>query len=71
MSETYSLPKRPSKDTNTFHKKAKQNSSELAEPRRFPKACFGLRQKQETESYATQVAGSNIEFGNCGAQATQ
>ena len=47
MSETYSLPKRSSKDTNTFHKKAKQNFSELAEPRRFPTACFGHRMQRK------------------------
>ena len=71
MSETYSLPKRSSKDTNTYHKKAKQNSSDLAEPRRFPTASFGLSQKQETESYATPVVDSNTESGGCEASATQ
>ena len=46
-SETSSLPNRPSKDINLFYKKAKQNSSELAEPRRLPTACFGLVQNTE------------------------
>ena len=68
-SETYSLPKRPSQDTNTFHKKAKQNSSELAEPRRLPTACFGLNEQQETELYATQVVDSHTENDDCGAKA--
>ena len=61
MSETFSLPKRPSKDTNNSYKKANQNSSELAEPRRLPTACFGLVQKQETELYSTQVVDSQPE----------
>ena len=54
-SETFSLPNRPSKDTNLYHKKTMQNSSELALFRRLPTACFGLVQNQETESYATRV----------------
>ena len=70
-SETFSLPNRPSKDTNNFHKKAKQNSSELAEPRRLPTACFGLVRKQEIESYATQVVDSQPGIEDRGAQATQ
>ena len=41
-----------------------RNSSELAEPRRLPTACFGLIRKQETESYATQVVDSQPEFGD-------
>ena len=64
LSETFSLPKRPSKDTNNLHKKVMQNSSELAEPRRLPTACFGLVKKQETESYATQVVDSQPSFGD-------
>ena len=68
-SETFSLPNIPSKDTNLFYKKAMRNSSELAEPRRLPTACFGLERKQQTESYATQVVDSQVE--NRGAQATR
>ena len=71
MSETYILPQRPSKDTNKFHKKAKQKSSELVEPRRLPTACFGLNQEQETKSYATQVVDSQPEVGESEAHATQ
>ena len=71
MSETSSLPKRPSKDTNKFYKKTMQNFSELASSRRLPTACFGLVRKQETESYATQVVDSHPEFGVRGAQATR
>ena len=70
-SETYGLPKRPSKDTNKLHKKAKQNSSELAEPRRLLTACFGLKRKQETESYETQVVDSYPDIEVCEALATQ
>ena len=47
-----------------------RNSSELAESRRLPTACFGLVQKQETESYATQVVDSQPEVEGRGAQAT-
>ena len=64
-SETYSLPNRPSKDKTNLHKKAKQHSSELAEPRRLPTASFVFVQKQETELYATQVVDSYPEFGEC------
>ena len=70
-SETSSLPKRPSKDTNLFYKKAMRNSSELAESRRIPTACFGLSREQQTESYATQVVDSYPKVEDCGAQATQ
>ena len=69
--EICSLPKRPSKDTNHFYKKAMRNSSELAESRRLPTACFGLVRKQQTESYATQVVDSYPKVEDCGAQATQ
>ena len=41
MSETFSLPKRSSKDTNNFHKKVMRNSSELDEPRRLPWPVLG------------------------------
>ena len=61
MSETSSLPNRLSKDKTLFHKKAKQHSSELAEPRRLPTASFGCVREQEIYP----------EFGGCGAQATQ
>ena len=70
-SETFSLPNRPSKDTNPFHKKATRNSSELTVPRRLPTACFGLVRKQETESHATQVVDSQPEVEDRGAQATR
>ena len=70
-SETCSLPKRPSKDTNLFYKKAMRNSSELAEPRRLPTACFGLIWKQQTESYTTQLVDSHPEVEDRGAQATR
>ena len=70
-SETSSLPNRPSKDTNPFYKKAMRNSSELADPRRLPTACFGLKRKQETESYATRVVDSYPEFEDRGAQAAR
>ena len=68
-SETFSVPKRSLKYTNKLYKKAKQNSSELAEPRRLTKACFGLVRKQETESYRMQVVGSQPEVEERGAQA--
>ena len=71
MSETVGLPERQSKDTNKLYKKAKQNSSELAEPRRSPTACFGLKRKQEIESYATQVADSQPESEDCGTHVPQ
>ena len=48
-----------------------RNSSELAEPRRLPTACFGLVQKQETESYATQVVDSHLEIDDRGAQGAE
>ena len=70
-SETFDFPKKPSKDTNNLYKKAMRNSSELAEPRRLPTACFGLVRKQETESYKTQVVDSQPGFEERGAQATQ
>ena len=70
-SEALSLPNRPSKDTNKFYKKAKQNSSELAEPRRLATACFGLVRKQQTESYTTQVVDSYPEVEDLLAQATR
>ena len=70
-SETSSLPKRPSKDTNLFYKKAMRNSSELAESRRLPTAYFGLNREQQTESTATQVVDSYPRVEDCGAQATQ
>ena len=70
-SETFSFPKRPSKDTNKPYKKAMRNSSELAEPRRLSTACYGLVLEQETESYTTQVVDSHSELGDCGAQATR
>ena len=70
-SGAFSSPNRLSKDTNLFYKKAKQNSSELAKPRRLPTAYFGLVQDQETESYATQVVDSHLEVGVRGAQATR
>ena len=57
--------------TEKPYKKEKQNSSELAEPRRSPTACFGSYQKDETESDATQVVGSQPEVRSCGAQATR
>ena len=41
-----------------------RNSSELAESRRLPTACFVLIRKQKTESYATQVVDSQPEFGD-------
>ena len=65
------MPNRPSKDITLLHKKAKQNSSELAEPHRLPTASFGLVRKQQTESYATQVVDSYPEMENRGAQATR
>ena len=71
VSGAFSSPNRPSKDTNLSYKKAKQNTSELAEPRRLPTACFGLVKNQETESYATQVVDSHLEVGVRGAQATR
>ena len=70
-SGTSSLTNRLSKDKTFLHKKAKQHSSELAEPRRLPTASFGFERKQKTESCATQVVDSYPEFGGCGAQATQ
>ena len=48
-----------------------RNSSELAEPRRLPAACFGLVRKQETKSYTTKVVDSQPEVEDRGAQATQ
>ena len=51
--------------------KAMRNSSELAESRRLPTACFGSVWKQETESYATQVADSQPKGEKRGAQATR
>ena len=48
-----------------------RNSSELAEPRRLPTACFGLVKNQETESYATQVVDSYPGVEDRGAQATR
>ena len=71
MSETYSSPKRPSKDANPFYKKTMRNSSELAKPRRLPMACFGLVRNQQTESYITQVVDSHLELERRGAQATR
>ena len=70
-SGTESLPKRSSKDNNQFHKKAMRNSSELAESRRLPTACFGLNREQQTESYATQVVDSYPKVEGRGAQATR
>ena len=48
-----------------------RNSSELAEPRRLPTACFGLVWKQETELHTTQVVDLQPEVGDRGAQATR
>ena len=70
-SETFSLPKRSSKDINNLHKKAMRNSSELAEPSQLPTVCFGLVRKQETESYTTQVVDSQPEVEARGAHATR
>ena len=39
--------------------------------RRLPTVCFGLERKQQTESYATQVADSHPEVEERGAQATR
>ena len=63
--ETFSLPNRPLKDKTNIHKKAKQHSSELAEPRRLPTASFGFVRKQETESNTTQVVDSHPGSGEC------
>ena len=41
-----------------------RDSSEPAEPRRLPTACFGLVRKQQTESYATQVVDSQPKLGD-------
>ena len=70
ISETYSSPKRPSKETKNFHKKAMRNSSELAEPRGLPSVFFGLVKKEETESYTTEVVDSQPEVEVRGTQAT-
>ena len=65
MLEPFGDPKSETIRTPKLHKKTKQNSSELAKPRRLPTACFGLNRKQETESYATQVVDSHYEVGVC------
>ena len=67
-SETFSLPNRPSKDTNLFYKKAMRNYSELAEPRRLPTVCFGLIREQQTESHTAQVVDSYPKVEYCGAK---
>ena len=71
MSEPFDDPKNEMSRIHKHHKKAKQNSSELAGHRPLPTARFGLNEKQEAESYATPVVDSQPEVEDRKAQAAR